>query len=120
MIIGKDLTARLLERGLEASSLRQRILANNVANVTTPGFKRSRVEFEDQLALALQEGSDPAAVAPKVEVDQDSLGRPDGNNVDVELEMTRMAENQIYYAALTRELSEQFARLRMVIHDGRR
>lgn len=119
MMIGKDMASRILERGLEAASLRQRILANNIANVGTAGFKRSRVEFEDQLAVALSEGKDPDSVAPTVAVDEDSLGRPDGNNVDVELEMTRMAENNIYYAALTRELSEQFARLRMAI-DGRR
>lgn len=120
MMVGNDFTTRILERSLEAASLRQRILAHNVANVGTAGFKRSRVEWEDQLALAMAEGQEPDAVRPKVEVDKDSLGRPDGNNVDIELEMTRMAENQIYYAALTRELSEQFSRLKMVIHDGRR
>ncbi|HYF93963.1 MAG TPA: flagellar basal body rod protein FlgB [Symbiobacteriaceae bacterium] len=119
-MVGKDLATRILERGLEAASLRQRILAHNVANVATPGFKRSRVEFEDQLAVALAEGQDPDAVVPRVEVDKDSEGRPDGNNVDIELEMTRMAENQIFYAALTRELSNQFERLRMAINDGRR
>ena len=118
MLIGKDFTSRILERGLEAASLRQRILAHNVANVGTAGFKRSRVEFEDNLAAAMAEGKDPDSVRPVVETDKDSLGRPDGNNVDIELEMTRMAENQIYYAALTRELSQQFARLRMAI-DGR-
>lgn len=119
MNVGNDFNSRLLEKGLQAASLRQRILANNVANVMTPGFKRSRVEFEDQMAAALGSGADPEAVQPKVEVDKDSLGRPDGNNVDIELEMTRMAENQIYYAALTRQLSDQFARLRTVINGGR-
>ena len=119
MLLGNDLTSRLLERGLGASSLRQRVLAHNVANAMTPGFKRSRVEFEEQLAAAMAEGKSPDAVAPKVEIETDTIGRADGNNVDIELEMTRIAENQLYYAALTRQLSDQFSRLRMVIHDGR-
>jgi flagellar basal-body rod protein FlgB len=117
--IGNDLMTRLMERGLQAASLRQRVLANNVANVNTPGFKRSRVDFEDQLSQVLKDGGDADSVQPLVVEETDSIGREDGNNVDIELEMTRMAENQIYYAALTRQLSDQFARLRTVINGGR-
>lgn len=119
-MIAKDLAWRVLERGLEASSLRQRVLAHNVANINTPGFKRARVEFEDHLARAVAAQQDPDAVQPEVVVETQSLGRPDGNNVDIELEMAQLAENQIWYAALTRQLSDHFARLRTVIHDGRR
>lgn len=119
-MIGNDMSSRILERSLEAANMRQRILANNVANANTPGFKRSRVEFETELAAALASGQDPTAVKPRVEVETDSVGRPDGNNVDIELEMTRIAENQVWYAALTRQISDHLSRIRMVIHDGRR
>jgi len=118
-MIGKDVTTRILERSLQASSLRQQLLANNVANINTPGFKRSRVEFENQLAAALKSAENPDAVEPKVVVQTESSGRPDGNNVDIDQEMTQIAENQIWYAALTRQLSDHFSRLRMVIRDGR-
>jgi flagellar basal-body rod protein FlgB len=120
VVLGKDLTSRILERGIQAATLRQQALAHNVANVNTPGFKRVRVDFEAELARALKERRDPDTVKPTVVVETQSIGRPDGNNVDIELEMTQMAENQIWYAALVRQLNDQFNRLRMVIHDGRR
>jgi flagellar basal-body rod protein FlgB len=117
---GKDLTTRILERSLEAASLRQQTLANNIANVNTPGFKRSRVEFEQHLAEALKVGDDPTTVRAQLTRETTSQGRPDGNNVDIEFEMTGLAENQIWHAALTRQITDHFARLRMAIHEGRR
>lgn len=119
MPVGYDPTSRLLEQGLKAATLRHEVTANNIANMDTPGFKRSRVEFERQLAQALESGQDPQTVQPQIVVEQDRSANPNGNNVDVEAEMARLAENQLWYAALTRQLSDHFARLRMAIHDGR-
>ncbi len=119
-MVGNDLTARILERALSAATLRQRVLAHNIANINTPGFKRSRVEFEQHLADALERGERPDEVHPAIVREKHTIGRPDGNNVDIEREMTEMAVNQIYYAALARSISDHFARLRMVIHEGRR
>lgn len=119
-MVGNDLTARILERGLAASSLRHQVTANNIANLMTPGFKASHVDFEEQLGAALANRQDADAVRPAVVVDQATTGRPDGNNVDVEGEMVVLGANQIWYSALTRQLSDHFARLGNVIHDGRR
>lgn len=129
-MIGADLTTRVVENALQASSLRQRVLAHNIANVNTPGFKRARVDFERFLSEALRskegldarEGLDASLGSIKGvrTVETSTWGRLDGNNVDVELEAVQIAENQIWYAALTRQLSDRFARMRMVIHDGRR
>lgn len=119
-MIGNDLPARLLESGLAAASLRHRVQAHNIANLTTPGFKRARVEFEQHLTAALASGGSPESVRPTVVVEQNTLARGDGNNVDIEGEMTALAENQIWYSALTRQMADHFSRLRSVIHDGRR
>lgn len=119
-MIGRDLPSRIVEKALDAAATRQRVLAHNIANVGTPGFKRSRVDFEAELAQALAGGGNPDEVRATVVQETDSIGRPDGNNVDIEAESVKMAENQIWYAALTRQISDHFARLRMVIHDGRR
>lgn len=119
-MIGRDLPSRIAEKALEAASTRQRVLAHNIANVGTPGFKRSRVDFEAQLAQAIASGESPDEVKVAVVEELDSIGRPDGNNVDIEAESVKMAENQIWYSALTRQISDHFARLRMVIHEGRR
>lgn len=118
-MIGRDLSARILEQAIDAASLRQRVLANNLANAMTPGFKRSRVDFETELARALANGTRPDQVRPVIVQETDSIGRTDGNNVDVEAESVKMAANQIWHAALTRQISDHFYRLRLVITDGR-
>ncbi len=118
-MIGRDLPARIVEQAIDAASLRQRVLANNLANAMTPGFKRSRVDFETELARALAAGTNPDQVRPAVVKETDSIGRPDGNNVDVEAESVKMALNQIWYSALTRQISDHFHRLRLVITEGR-
>lgn len=113
-----QLTTEALRRSLQAAALRQQVLANNIANANTPGFKRSRVEFETKLAEALRNGQPLEQVQPEIIQETNTIGRPDGNNVDIELEMSELAENQIYYSALTRSLNDHFARLKQVI-DGR-
>lgn len=133
-----DPTIDLLEKGLQAASLRQAVIANNIANANTPGFKRSKVVFEEELKRATEAEERnrrlvaaaggggglraPAAVriAPRVVIDGSTTARNDGNNVDIDVEMALMAENQIWYTALTRQISEHFARLRMAISEGRR
>ncbi len=110
----------LLVRALAVADLRHRVLANNIANAETPGFKASRVEFESLLQAAVAGGSDPAAVAPQVVQDAGLSLTPDGNNVDIDTEMAALAGNQLWYAALTRSLGDQFGRLRAAISEGRR
>lgn len=121
---------RILEKGLDASSLRQKVLADNVANVDTPGFKRSEVDFEAILSSAMagtKEILPLKATSPQhltatenglvngIVQDQSSTLRNDGNNVDIDKEMANVAENGLYYEGVTRALSSQLGLLRMVI-----
>ena len=94
-----DLT---LERAMQGASLRQQVLSNNLANVNTPGFKRSDVDFESQLAEAAGSGdaSQLQSVAFQPKVDNASTMRADGNNVDVDQEMANMTENAVHYQAI--------------------
>lgn len=120
----------VLEKGLNASSLRQKVLADNVANVDTPGFKRSDVDFQQALNAAL--GTSGATLSLRtsvprhiaigtagnpslVQTDHSTSLRNDSNNVDIDREMTNVAENGLYYNALTRTISSQLGMLRMVI-----
>lgn len=120
----------VLQKGLDATSLRQRVLANNIANVDTPDFKRSDVDFAavlgsvmqdpDQLPLETSSPQHFASGAPAgngqavVEDDSTTL-RNDGNNVDIEQEMTDMAENSLQYNAIARALTAQFTNLSIAI-----
>lgn len=123
----------VLNKGLDASSQRQRVLSNNVANVDTPNFKRSDVDFQKVLGQALGEvGVDlplkvtsplhlqkpEAANLSGVVTDQSSTLRTDGNNVDIEREMTNVAENGLYYNSVTQAVSSQLGLLRMVIKQS--
>ncbi len=124
-------TLRLLERALDASSMRSWALSTNIANVNVPGYKRLDVDFARALKDASQAGTAlatthanhlPARVGgrPPSLVSQDSSMRVDGNGVDVEFEMVRAAENSIYFAALSRQLSDRLQRLRLAVTEGRR
>ncbi|MDR3271832.1 MAG: flagellar basal body rod protein FlgB [Peptococcaceae bacterium] len=121
---------RALETGLDASSLRQKILADNIANVDTPGFKRSDVNFPEVMAT-VWEGQPVQALPlkltsvkhlPGVQISQSpvvqdtsTILRNDGNNVDIEQEMTNVAKNGLYYEGLTTSLGMKLAQFRMVI-----
>ncbi|MHB8926057.1 MAG: flagellar basal body rod protein FlgB [Bacillota bacterium] len=113
---------KFLERGLDASSLRNAVLADNLANVDTPGFKRSDVSFEGILEEETQRAGrlGNQEWKPGTVVDNHTSMRQDGNNVDIDAEMTNLAENSIYYNALVRQLTSQFAMLRSAITEGRR
>jgi flagellar basal-body rod protein FlgB len=98
-----DLTDDLLQRGLEGASLRQQLLANNLANANTAGFKRSDVDFQSTLAAALSSGDPQTAVADasfRPQADTTSTMRADGNNVDVDQEMSSLTENALTYETL--------------------
>lgn len=120
----------VLQKGLEASSLRHQVLANNAANVDTPNFKRSDVDFQAILGTALDKQGSTLPLkltAPShlpglsegegsaVKQDGTTSLRNDGNNVDIDREMTNVAENGLYYNSLTQVISSQLQLLRMVI-----
>ncbi len=120
----------VLQKGLDASSRRQQVLSNNVANIDTPNFKRSDVDFQTVLGTALGEksGNLPMKLTTSkhipgiqegngsgVVTDNTTSFRNDGNNVDVDREMTYVAENGLYYNSLTRTISSQLGLLRMVV-----
>lgn len=129
-------SARLLEKAIEASWKRQEVIADNIANADTPGFKKSRVEFESLLKSAIERGAvggkktrpehfdtgwggdlenTPVAI---VKSGNTSM-RADGNNVDIDIEMTELAKNTIYYNTLITKLNKELGRLKMAINGGR-
>lgn len=109
-------TRQMAYKALDASAMRGRAIAENLANVQTPGYKRKEVDFEDQLRNALKsklaatqdqaghlpagKGVDLTKIQPKVFEPQDPSLPGEVNNVDVDMEGSKMAENQIYYSFL--------------------
>jgi flagellar basal-body rod protein FlgB len=116
---GTDSYLRAAMSGLAA---RQRAIANNVANVDTPGFKASEVRFEDALKTAIGRGTGAtanqtslnAATSRSTLVDGTST-RADGNNVDIDHEMELLGEANLNYSAMTQVMSTRLGILRSVI-----
>jgi flagellar basal-body rod protein FlgB len=101
---------QLMEKLLDATALRQRVLANNLANINTPQFKRRDVQFRDMLAKAM-ESADPHKMdnmKPAIVEDMTSLSRPDGNNVSMQKELGEMTENGMLYQLASQIVKKKF------------
>lgn len=117
----------VLDKAADASWLRNETIANNIANVDTPGYKRQDVAFEDQLRKAMgnsrYQSMDDKVSSIKTsrlnaETYTDSAGysyRMDGNNVDIDTENVELASNQIKYNALIQSVNHEFTNLKSVM-----
>ena len=96
-----DNTQLALERAISGASMRQGVLANNLANAETPGFRRMDVDFHDALAQAMDSGQSNTIEAAQFTPQQDpQTMRADGNGVDIDTESAAMAKNGLEYEAL--------------------
>jgi flagellar basal-body rod protein FlgB len=97
-----DTTQITLMRAISGATLRNSVLADNIANADTPGFQPSDVDFHAKLADALSEGPQaPADVSFAPEQLSTGAQRADGNGVDSEAEAAKLAENGLELQALT-------------------
>ena len=109
-----DSNLAALEKALTGSAQRQQTIANNIANVNTPGFKRSDVDFMSTLHAALASGASPQQIEQlkfSTQTDTASAMRSDGNNVDIDQEMADMTQNSTEYQMLA---AIMHARLQMI------
>lgn len=117
----------VLDKAADASWIRNEAIANNIANATTPGYKRQDVAFEAELRKALgydgNESMDEkvanvktASLNPVPYIDNAGYSyRLDGNNVDIENENVMLAENQLKYQGLMNSITTEFKNLQMVM-----
>ncbi len=117
----------VLDKAADASWLRNEAIANNIANVDTPYYKRQDVNFEDALDRALKwtHMADLDRQVHNVSKRRLSVGtytdeagysyRVDGNNVDLDTEGAELAANQIKYNGLTNSIKAEFQNIRSVL-----
>ena len=116
----------VLDKAADAAYIRNDVLANNIANASTPNYKRQDVQFESILQASL---AGDGKLSERMEelnlnlsdlnsyiyTDSSSLSyRLDGNNVDPEQEQAYLAENQIRYQALVDQMMQEFERYKIV------
>ncbi|MEN6613739.1 MAG: flagellar basal body rod protein FlgB [Armatimonadota bacterium] len=120
-----DIASTVLSKSLDASASRQKSIANNIANVETPGYKRSYVDFETALKriMDLKGGHDKRQSLRELEpvrrTDVVSPAKPDGNNVNIDAEIADLAKTQGTYKAATTLLEAKIALLRTAIKEGK-
>ena len=113
----------VVSKSMNAGMMRSKVIANNIANVTTPGFKRGEVTFEKELSRAIDEskikgkrtnpkhmhvgGRNLSRVKPNFYVPNDPTLPGGINNVDIDMENAKMAENQLLYNFSVRFVKER-------------
>jgi flagellar basal-body rod protein FlgB len=131
-------TVNLLEKGMQASWTRNAVIRNNIANAETPGFKSSEVEFENVFARSIHSavGSGgfkpkmtrnkhvdfswhPVDLSPRIVKNDDTSMLFNENNVDVEAESVRLAQNTLYYNTLLTKLNGELARIKLAVREGK-
>lgn len=117
----------VLTKAADASYQREAILANNISNVDTPGYKRKDLNFEGVLSQELGRCKhqsldkkiselDTSKLTANVYTDHSNYSyRMDGNNVDIDTENVELASEQIKYETLTSSISSQFSRMKSVL-----
>jgi flagellar basal-body rod protein FlgB len=131
----------LLQHGLSASWKRNAVIRNNIANVETPGFKASDLQFESLFAEALESTEAPGGfvgrkthsrhidigrnttrpedVTPRVVRNNDVSMRMDGNNVNAESENVKLAQNSLMYNTMLTKLNSELTRIKMAVNEGK-
>ena len=113
MTLFTDPVQSALERALDGVALRQRVTAQNIANVMTPGYQAQKVSFEDSLSAALGAGTDPAGTALSV-VAEGGQSNEAGNNVDLGTESASLMRSDLQYQALVQAASFRYT----LLHDA--
>lgn len=124
-------TVDVLQKSLDYASTRNNVIASNIANVDTPNYKAKDVQFKDMLANELSKTTEAKRTDPRhLPFDSDSSTgyrvfkktgtsyNHNGNNVDIDKEMTELAKNQIYYQGLTDRINGKFKSLQTVLRGG--
>ncbi len=114
-----------LERGLTFATRRHEVLARNIANLDTPGYRAQDLvlpgDFRAALDAALPDVTAPGQpvdimTAPRLVLAQDGTSDVTGNDVNLDQQMAQLSENTLFHQTLVQLLAGQFAALRQAIN----
>lgn len=122
-------TSALVGAALDAALLRHELIANNIANVDTPGYQARRLNFEEQLRGFVQQGamngSDNLLLAERINWVRDVMRGNEAmvvtqnQTVELDREMVHLTENTLRYQALLQASSKRGELIRMAVKEGR-
>ena len=133
-ILFSDKAPALMKKSLNMMSARQSLISSNISNVDTPGFKASDINFQEQLREALgskgslnlsstnknhfgHNSSNLGDIMPDP-FEEDAVAKSNGNSVDIDNEMAKMAENQIMYNATVQLMMKRGGTIRAAITES--
>jgi flagellar basal-body rod protein FlgB len=131
-----DKTLNALTTALNFRDMKNNLIASNVANANTPGFKAKKIDFEAALARALDVdgqmqmnatderhfnvgGGGFNNLEPEIYDNPNGVVSPDGNSVDVEAEMAQMAENKLMFDALVQLINKKMGIMKYAINSDK-
>lgn len=109
---------RILEKALNVRALNQKVIASNISNVDTPGYKEKTIDFSTELERQI--GQSGEVVVRVVDKPSEGNERLDENSVNLEDQVMKMTENSLYYDALVQTISKKFSMIKYVIGEGKR
>ena len=107
-----------LDAGVKAEQLRQTTIANNLANLQTPGYRTIDVKFEELLSKALTtEGKvDTEEIAPEFYLPGVTPLKSDGNDVSIEAEVGKMVKNSLKHKTYIRLLKKLYDQMNLAMN----
>ena len=132
-LLFSDNSPKAMKKSLDLMSTRQSLITSNIGNVDTPGFKASEIDFQGQLREALGskgklnlQTTNNKHFGPQTSnisslnadpFEEEDAAKSNGNNVDVDKEMAKMAENQIFYNAIIQLMMKRGSTVRASITE---
>ena len=107
----------LIEAGIKAEGLRQKAIANNVANLETQGYRRIDVKFEELLAKSLDSSGsvDLTELEPQIYQPKQTPVKSNGNDVTLENEVGAMIKNSLRYQTYIRLLNKRYRQIELAM-----
>jgi flagellar basal-body rod protein FlgB len=121
-MVNKPSIVEILEAGMSANALRQKAVANNLANLNTPGFRRDDVSFEDILARKLDrakgiERKELEKLSPELFKPMETPVKGDGNDVDLDIEVGALLKTAGRQKTYLRVLNKLYKQMEMAIQE---
>lgn len=129
-----DKTPLVLKKALDFQSERQLLISSNISNIDTPGYQARDIDFKGALKAALGTGDDLALrsthkghIGPNkdairgLQVDpfnETDPAKSNGNNVNIDKEMMKLAENQISYNAIIQTIAKRHSTVMVAITEN--
>jgi flagellar basal-body rod protein FlgB len=110
-----SVTTTALTTALNGLSARQRAIANNIANVNTPGYKAQRVSFEDALAKSVGHGSGAAPIRTAASLEPTQLN---GNNVNLDTETLSNIDTVLRFQFASQAVGAEFSAVRTAMRTS--